>query len=155
MYQVLMVCTGNICRSPIAAGMLRHHLPDDLKGRIEVASAGTHALHGNQAETHAMYAMDQIGIDISRHRARQITKEMARGADLILTMEAAHARRVKSLLGWRQNKPRMISEFNSRSSNHDIDDPYGGILSDYETCIQTLKPCIEGLIPWLRNNIDK
>lgn len=153
MYKVLMVCTGNICRSPIAAGLLSHHLPDDLKDRVQVASAGTHALHGNQAETHAMYAMDQIGIDISKHRARQITKEIARNSDLILTMEAAHVKRVKNLLGWRQNTPRMISEFNPHSRTHDIKDPYGGILKDYETCIKTLKPCIETLIPWLRNNI--
>jgi protein-tyrosine phosphatase len=153
MYKILMVCTGNICRSPIATGLLIHKLPDDLKGRVKVASAGTHALHGNQAETHAMYAMDQIGIDISQHRARQITKDIARGSDLILTMETAHARRVKNLLGWRQNYPRMISEFNPRTTIHDIKDPYGGILKDYETCIQTLKPCIEALIHWLRKNI--
>jgi protein-tyrosine phosphatase len=153
MYKVLIVCTGNICRSPIAAGLLSHNLPNDLRGRVKVASAGTYALHGNQAETHAMYAMDQIGIDISQHRARQITKDIARGSDLILTMEAAHARRVKSLLGWRQNNPRMISEFNPRTTIHDIKDPYGGILKDYEACIKTIKPCIEALIPWLGNHI--
>jgi protein-tyrosine-phosphatase len=153
MFKVLMVCTGNICRSPIAAGLLSHYLPDDLKRCVKVTSAGTHALHGNQAETHAMYAMDQIGIDISQHRARQITKDIARGSDLILTMEAAHAKRVKSLLGWRQNSPRIITEFDPQKSTYDIKDPYGGILRDYEACIQTLKPCIQVLIPWLRNKI--
>lgn len=133
--------------------MLSHYLPEDLKGQVEVASAGTNALHGNQAETHAMFAMDQIGIDISQHRARQITKDIVRESDLILTMEAAHSRRVKSLLGWRQSKPRMISEFNPQSTTHDIKDPYGGILRDYERCIQTLKPCIVALMPWLRKTI--
>ena len=153
MFKVLMVCTGNICRSPIAAGLLNHYLPDDLKARVEVSSAGTHALHGNQAEIHAMYAMDQIGIDISEHRARQITKDIARGADLILTMEATHSKRVKSLLGWRHNKPRMISEFNPHRPIHDIADPYGGQLQDYKKCIETLNPCIDELIQWLKNKI--
>ncbi|MGD9215086.1 MAG: hypothetical protein PVJ84_09745 [Desulfobacteraceae bacterium] len=153
MFKVLMVCTGNICRSPMAAGLLDHYLPDDLKMQVEVTSAGTHALHGHQAEIHAIYAMDQIGIDISRHRARQITRDIARGADLILTMEAAHSKKVKSLLGWRNKKVQMISKFNPHSPIHDIADPYGGQLEEYERCIETLKPCLNSLIQWLKNNI--
>lgn len=153
MFKILMVCTGNICRSPMAAGLLNHYLPRNLKAQVEVTSAGTYALHGHQVEKHAMYAMDQIGIDIAKHRARQITKDIVRASDLIVTMEAAHSKIVKSLLSWRQKKPRMISEFKPQSPVHDIKDPYGGPLGDYEACIRTLKPCIEGLILWLGKNV--
>jgi protein-tyrosine phosphatase len=153
MFKVLMVCTGNICRSPMAAGLLSHYLPVDLKSQVEVSSAGTHALHGDQAEPHAVRAMDKIGIDIRHHRARQVTREIARGSGLILTMEAAHVRKVSRLLGWRHSKPIMISEFNMQIPAHDIDDPYGGPLPAYEDCIHTLRPCIKGVIFWLGNNL--
>jgi protein-tyrosine-phosphatase len=148
-----MVCTGNICRSPMAAGLLRHCLPDELKQRVDVTSAGTHALHGHQAHDHAIMAMSEIGIDIGYHRARQITREMARGSDLILVMEANQADIVKRLLGWNRNKPRRISEFHPRYLLGDIADPYGRPLEAYKVCIQSLQPCIEGVRQWLSGNI--
>lgn len=153
MFKVLTVCTGNICRSPIAAGLLSHYLPESLRDQIEVSSAGTHALHGHQAEPHAIEAMERIGIDITDHRARQITKEIARETDLILTMEAAHSQRIKGLLKWRQDQPRRVSEFNPQEPVHDIADPYGGPVEEFETCIRTLRPCIKGVILWLGNHL--
>ncbi|MGD9364099.1 MAG: low molecular weight protein-tyrosine-phosphatase [Desulfobacteraceae bacterium] len=153
MFKVLMVCTGNICRSPMAAGLLNHYLPVDLKSRVEVSSAGTHALHGHHAESHALKAMDRIGIDIHHHRARQVTSAIARESDLILTMEAAHVRKVNGLLVWKHKKPIMISEFNMQTPAHDIADPYGGPFSAYEDCIHTLCPCIKGVILWLGTNL--
>jgi protein-tyrosine-phosphatase len=144
-----MVCTGNICRSPMAAGLLRQCLPDDLKQRVDVTSAGTHALHGHKAHDYAITAMSEIGIDISNHRARQITREMARGADLILVMEADQGDMVKRLLGWSRNKPRRIGEFHPQFPLGDIEDPYGRPLEAYQVCIQTLQPCIEGVNLWL------
>ena len=149
-----MVCTGNICRSPMAEGLLRHYLPDDLKERIEVASAGTGALHGYQAQEHAIEAMAGLGIDIGNHRARQLTRSIARDADLILVMEAFHLGQVKRFLGWGQNKPRMISEFDSDTPVQDIQDPYGEPLAAYQTCIKTLRPCIRGVILWLGSNLQ-
>jgi len=149
-----MVCTGNICRSPMAAGLLSHYLPADLKAHIEVTSAGTHALHGHHAHEHAVAAMARIGIDISDHRARQITRDIARGTDLILVMEAVQADIVKRLLRWGGNKPRMISEFDSETPVSDIKDPYGDPLEAYQDCIQTLRPCINGLLLWLGKNIQ-
>ncbi len=153
MFSILTVCTGNICRSPIAAGLLYHYLPESLKEQVEVSSAGTHALHGHRAEPHAIEAMHRIGIDISEHRARQITKQIARETDLILTMEEAHSQRVKGLLKWRQKQPRRISEFNPQVPVHDIVDPYGGPVEEFETCIRTLRPTIKGVILWLGNNL--
>lgn len=148
-----MVCTGNICRSPMAAGLLRHVLPHELKRRIEVTSAGTHALHGHRAHKEGVTAMAEIGIDISDHRARQITRDIARGSDLILVMEAAHSSIVKRLLGWGRSKPRKISEFHPEGLLEDIADPYGAPLEAYRDCIRVLRPCIEGVRLWLIHNL--
>lgn len=152
MFKVLVVCTGNICRSPMAAGLLHHCLPDSLQTTIAVGSAGTHALHGLQAEANAIKAMNRIGIDITGHRARQITREIAHGSDLILTMEAAHSQHVKGLLKLQQNPPQRISEFNPKVPPQDIADPYGGPVEAFEECLRTLQPCINGVISWLENH---
>ncbi len=148
-----MVCTGNICRSPMAEGLLCHCLPDEFKQRVEVTSAGTHALHGHQAHDNAVSAMAEMGIDIGNHRARQITREIARGSDLILVMEAEHCRIVKKLLGWSRSKPRMIGKFHPERPLNDIADPYGAPLEAYRDCIRTLRPCTEGVLRWLNRNI--
>jgi protein-tyrosine phosphatase len=149
-----MVCTGNICRSPMAAALLHHALPDELKQRIEVTSAGTHALHGHRAQREAFTAMAELGIDIGDHRARQITKDIARGSDLILVMEAAHCNIVKKLLGWNRSKPRRIGEFHPESPLEDIADPYGAPLEAYRDCIRILRPCVEGVRLWLIHNLN-
>ncbi len=144
-----MVCTGNICRSPMAAGLLRHRLPPPLQGRVLVGSAGTHALHGHQAEPLAVQTMARIGIDIRDHRARHITREMVRRADLILTMENAQLHTVHQLLGWRKDNAQLLMNFNPLALGPEVDDPYGGPLSVYQACLETLEPCIEGVVAHL------
>ena len=148
-----MVCTGNICRSPMAEGLLRHYLPKDLKERINVSSAGIHALDGNHAEPLAVRAVAKLGIDIGEHRARLLTRAIANSADLILGMERNHLSPIKSALRWRKPKPRLITEFNPQAVDKDIWDPYGRPFEAYETCLQTLRPCIKGLILWLGSTI--
>lgn len=148
-FEVLMVCTGNICRSPMAAGLLRHRMPPALQGRVLVGSAGTHALHGHQAELLAVQTMAQIGIDIRDHRARHITREMARRADLILTMEQAQLLTVHQLLGWSKDSAHLLMNFNPLALGPEVDDPYGGPLAVYQACLQTLEPCIEGVVAHL------
>jgi protein-tyrosine phosphatase len=138
----------------MAVGLLRHALPDELKQGIEVTSAGTQALHGHRAQDEASTAMAELGIDIDSHRARQITRDMARGSDLILVMEAAHCSFVKKLLGWGRSKPRKIGEFHPQGPLEDIADPYGAPLEAYRDCIRTLLPCIEGVVQWLKDNLD-
>ncbi len=145
-----MVCTGNICRSPMAAGLLRHRLPPALQGRVVVNSAGTHALHGHQAEPLAVKTMAAAGIDIRDHRARHITREMVRRADLILTMEQAHLETIQQMLGWNKDNAQLLMNFNPLADRPEIDDPYTGPLSAYRTCLQTLEPCIEGVIAHLK-----
>ena len=74
----------------MAVGMLRHFLPEKFKEILTVSSAGTDALHGNQATALAIQAMKQYGIDISHHRARRLNRSMVAEADLILAMEQYH-----------------------------------------------------------------
>lgn len=91
---VLVVCVGNICRSPMAEGIARGVFP-----KARVSSAGLGALVGRPAEPFSVELMRERGIDISAHRARQITPEMIRDAELILAMEAWQVREIEQVSG--------------------------------------------------------
>ena len=87
-FGVLFVCTGNVCRSPTAELLFRAWADSDAA--VTVSSAGTHALVGHGIDRASATALAQLGIDPSRHRARQFETWMARDADLILTAGRQH-----------------------------------------------------------------
>lgn len=155
MFDILMVCTGNICRSPMAAGLLKYMLPADLKQRVAVSSAGTHALHGHQPEPYAVEAIARWGIDIRAHRARQVSHAMIAKVGLTLAMERAHVQFLRGIRLWKRGRIKLLSEFDARFGPQDapdIADPYGGPPAAYEECLRVLRPCIEGLVDWLIAN---
>ncbi|WP_281432321.1 low molecular weight protein-tyrosine-phosphatase [Desulfatitalea alkaliphila] len=152
-----MVCTGNICRSPMAEGLLQAMLPAGLRSQVEVASAGTHALHGHQPASHAVTVMGQAGIDIRSHRARQVSRDMVADADLTLVMEKAHAQYFNRMVFWKRPRIRLLTQFDHRYEDQkppEIEDPYGLPLESYEACLRILRPCIDGVIHWLRTHED-
>lgn len=154
-FSVLMVCTGNICRSPMAEGLLRQMLPDALVPFVSVRSAGTHGLHGNQAEPFAIEAAAAYGADISGHRARILDAAMVRGADLVLTMEQYHIRKINDLLFFRCKYALMLGSFSVDRDNPEIEDPYGQALDAYKTCADELATCMPALIDHLRQQVER
>ena len=88
MFRVLVVCTGNICRSPVAHGILEDRSRRLLGGGVEVRSAGTWARRGASASPGSVEAAEELGIDIRRHRATPFGRELADWADLVVTMTA-------------------------------------------------------------------
>jgi protein-tyrosine phosphatase len=98
--------------------------------------------------------MARLGIDIKRHRARQITGTMARNADLVLTMEKAQRDMIRRMLVWKTSTVRLLTTFNPQPRHPEIEDPYGRSLQAYQTCILALTPCIEGLVEWLATTIQ-
>src|SRR5262245_40022021 len=92
MYRILFVCTGNICRSPTAEGVLRHRLEKHgLHNEVEVDSAGTHAYHvGEAPDSRSVAAANRRGIDIGSLRARKVSREDFSRFDLILGLDRGH-----------------------------------------------------------------
>src|SRR6202044_1349980 len=85
---ILFVCTGNICRSPMAEGLFRHLVAD--RKDVRVASAGVHASPGQPPSTYSVEALAEIGIDISRQRSQSLTDDLVARADLIFAMTRGH-----------------------------------------------------------------
>jgi protein-tyrosine phosphatase len=115
---ILVVCVGNICRSPMAEALLM----SALRGQDEftVESAGLGALVGHPASAYAVELMQEMGEDISGHRARQIHPDMVHAADLVLVMEAGHKRAIDDADPTARGKVHRLGEWQDK----DIDDPY-------------------------------
>ncbi|WP_256201564.1 MULTISPECIES: low molecular weight protein-tyrosine-phosphatase [Nitrosomonas] len=116
----MIVCTGNICRSPMAEGILQHALPLAGKTDHSVSSAGLGALTGHEADPIACQLMAQKGMDISAHRARQLADSMIHKADLILVMETWQKTAIETRTPSAKGKVFRLGEW----KKIDIDDPY-------------------------------
>jgi protein-tyrosine phosphatase len=117
--RVLVICTGNICRSPMAEGLLRARFA--RRGRGAVESAGLAALVGYPADPIAVALLAERGIDISGHRARQLTPDLFARFDLVLVMDAAQERRLASLAPFARARIQRIGGY----GGFDVPDPYG------------------------------
>ena len=130
--KIICICTGNTCRSPMAAAILQRLLPG-----ADVSSAGLYAEDGMPASRHALLAMDEMGLDISAHRSRRFRPEMA-GEALLVGMTRAHVRALRSLCPTARVKLFLGDE--------DVPDPFGQGMDAYERTARVLEEGARALI---------
>ena len=132
-YTIVFVCTGNTCRSPMAEGVLRTMIPENLAGRVEVVSAGIAAVAGKGVTPLSVEVAGRRGIDLSSGRSRPFTADLARRADLVVCMESSHRRVAASRGG--KGKVILLGELLPPSDPmfaRDVPDPFGGTPEEYE-----------------------
>jgi protein-tyrosine-phosphatase len=138
---VIFVCTGNVCRSPMAAGLFFEKLVrQGMAARVRVRSAGIWALEGRPASAYALQVMSEHDLDISTHRGHDLTQTDVDDADLILVMTQRHADVIARDLERSEGKVRLLSEMAGRA--YDILDPYGGSLADYRHTANELQELV-------------
>ncbi|MBF6992468.1 MULTISPECIES: low molecular weight protein-tyrosine-phosphatase [Cupriavidus] len=138
---VLVVCIGNICRSPMAEGLLRQALPEG-----DVGSAGLGALAGQAADPKAVDLMSQQGVDISGHRAQQLSYAMIRRADLILVMDGAQRQEIQRLHPATTGRVFRLGEL----GKFDVPDPYRQPRPAFENALQLIRRGVESWVPRIR-----
>lgn len=142
--KILIVCIGNICRSPTAEIVLRHALGDN---DFQVSSAGLEALVGRPVDPTAATLLRERGLDPDQHSARQLTPDLLAAADLVLVMERAHQIRIVREAPQASGKTLLLGKWRG---DLDIPDPYRQQRPAFEHVLRLIDDSVAGWRPYLR-----
>lgn len=141
---ILFVCTGNTCRSPMAEGLLKD-MAEKRGIELDVTSAGTFAFDGQEVSEEAVEVMKEENIDIATHRARIIHRDLVESAHLILTMSRSHKRELLKKYDFIRDKVYTLKEY-AYGREEDISDPYGRGISAYRRAKEEIKEALKEII---------
>jgi protein-tyrosine phosphatase len=149
---VTFVCTGNICRSPVAAIVFREHVRRaGLADVVEVSSAGTGGWHvGDAADERAGESLVAAGYP-SEHVAAQVG-ELHLGADLLVALDSGHARELRRLSG-DPDRVRLLRSFDPHADGVDVPDPYYGDREGFDLVLAMTEAAMPGLLAWVRERL--
>lgn len=156
MVNVLFVCMGNICRSPMAEGIFRREIEKaGLLGKVEIDSAGTHSYHiGSPPDNRALAAIKKRGVDISGLRGRQVAPIDFDRFDYILAMDRDNLGILKrSAPAHAQDKPRLLLSFSESYRDQEVPDPYYGGARGFEENLDMIEDAVRGVIADIRTRL--
>ena len=148
MVNVLFVCTGNICRSPMAEGFLRHKWAEMGRNDLTVSSMGIHGLDDSAPTEYSQAVCEEHGFDISSLRSRSLVGDEIQKADLILCMEPAHKRFVQTFFPWQRDRVFLLGAWPEKETRKSsIPDPMGRSYENYQRIFNMIRGHIERILP--------
>ena len=150
---ILTICTGNVCRSPMAEKLLQHALAgqDTPLNQIEIVSAGVAAGYGEPASVNSVTALKKVKIDLDGHKSQPVTQDLIERAFLILGMTQSH---IDTLNYYHTDLPERVHlfrEFMGKDDSPEIPDPYGQNYIAYAACFDSMAEAIPSLVAYLKN----
>ena len=138
----------------MAEALFRARMPESWRGKVEVSSAGTHALEGEPASQTAVEVLSDIGIDLASHRARRVSAKLLSDADVIVVMTEAHARIIESLAPEAAGRVLRFGELGPEREDPDIADPIGGDRDRYAASRDEIDGLVSQLIRYISDNFS-
>ena len=157
-YRVLMVCMGNICRSPTAEGVLRKYIQNNNLGDVvEVDSAGTHGYHvGEAPDSRTQRAAAARGYNLSQLRARKVARQDVDYFDLILAMDKSNLDNLRRMAPPEAHQRiKLFMDFSRNFDDDEVPDPYYGLGHGFDLVLDMVEDAAQGLIDDLKNKLDR
>ncbi|WP_145622679.1 arsenate reductase/protein-tyrosine-phosphatase family protein [Nitrospirillum viridazoti] len=155
---ILFVCTGNICRSPTAEGVMRRRLVmDGLAEDVTVASAGTHGYHvGEAPDIRAVEAARYRGVDLSALRARRVDADDFERYDMVLAMDRDHLDFLRRLAPPKhRDRVQLFLDYAPDHKGHDVPDPYYGSEDQFDTVLDLIEAAADGLLDEVHRRLGR
>ncbi len=156
LFQILFVCSGNICRSPMAEGYFRAFIPRRLKNKIRIVSAGTLGIFGRPASLETIEVMHERSIDIIAHRSQGVTKKLVENSNIIFALAYDHFEILTNYFPDRKKDIYLLQSFkrNKPSRKDSITDPIGLDFETYLRCRDTIEEEIKRIMPHIIKLVD-
>ncbi len=153
--RLLFVCSGNICRSPMAAEYMRHRAAREQLMSVAIDSAGLLDIEGAPASREAIQVLREASIDLSAHRSRGFREVDARASDLVVVMTPEHLREIAERFPSAVARTRLLRAFEDGPEPSEnppaLADPIGCPVDFYRHCFDTIRICVDHLVTHLKH----